>query len=271
METAIHTTRAHSKFSPSGMERIVACPGSVNLSEGLPSRDTSYSKEGTQAHEVLELLLLNRIEGDNKILHVKTPVTAEMIARGTAVADWLYNLHQQIRGSELLVETKIGLPFIHQEMFGSFDSAIVDHFGTLHVFDYKYGKHSVSPTRNLQMIAYGMGLAHQFNWNFKRVRLYIIQPRVPRYEGATFWDISIKELQSYVPVFRKAIQRTIDEPDTFVEGPHCFFCKAKGVCPKKLADKLENARMVFKQTPLSETTKQTKGKTENGKSCKTGK
>jgi hypothetical protein len=121
------------------------------------------------------------------------------------------------------------------------------------------------------MVSYGMGLAHKFNWNFKRARLWIIQPRVPRYEGPIFWDIPIKELQSYVPVFRKAIQRTIDEPDTFVEGPHCFFCKAKGVCPKKLADKLENARMVFKQTPLSETTKQTKGKTENGKSCKTGK
>ena len=57
MSSQKHKQRAHSKFSASGAERWFACPGSVELSEGVPDKETEWSKEGTLAHEVLEEIM----------------------------------------------------------------------------------------------------------------------------------------------------------------------------------------------------------------------
>ena len=136
-------------------------------------------------------------------------------------------------------------------MFGTFDGAVVDLFGTLHVFDYKYGAGvPVSVRENLQMIFYGIGLAHRYHWNFKRVRLWIIQPRIKGYDGPTFWEVPTSILKCWVPTFRKAVERVIAEPDTFVEGDHCRWCKARSICPLKREAKLEAAKSVFTIAPL---------------------
>lgn len=135
-------------------------------------------------------------------------------------------------------------------MFGTFDAAVVDHFGTLHVMDYKYGMGLVSPKENLQMVSYGMGLAHRYDWNFKRVRLWIIQPRTKGYDGPVYWEISARELQEYVPRFVQAAKRVEQEPETFVEGSHCRWCEAKSVCPLKLKQRAKNMIDVFTRTPI---------------------
>lgn len=242
--------RKHSKYSASGAERYFQCPGSVALSEGLPDRDNKYSIEGTQAHTVLEALMKSAIEGYTKILPLRDPVTASMISYGTHARDFIMDIHEKAPRSEIMVETRISLPFIHPEMFGTFDSAVVDHFGTLHVFDYKYGAGvPVGPEENLQMIFYGMGVAHQWDWNFKKVRLWIIQPRIKGYDGPLFWEIGILELKKYVDVFRKAVERVERYPNKFVEGSHCHWCKAKSVCPLKQQGKLAKAKAVFQAHP----------------------
>ncbi len=130
-------------------------------------------------------------------------------------------------------------------MFGTFDGAVLDHFGTLHVFDFKYGTHVVSPKFNLQMIFYGIGLAHIHHWNFKKARLWIMQPRSRGYEGPIYWEIPILFLKSYVSEFRDAVNRVEKRPDLFKEGEWCFFCKARSICPLKQDAKLEKAQSVF--------------------------
>lgn len=249
-----HSERKHSKYSASGAERWFNCPGSVELSEGVPSKDSVWSIEGTKAHEVLEELLLAAIEAGTPLI-TKTKfaksVPFEMVRHGTGAANFILGLHARTPRSELLVETRIHLPFIHAEMFGTFDSGIVDHFGTLHVFDYKYGAgHSVSPNGNLQMIFYGLALAAKYDWNFKRVRLWIIQPRIKGYDGPLFWELGILELKAYVDQFRKAVNRVENNPDLFVEGSWCHWCNAKAKCPIKQQGRLEKAMTVFTASPL---------------------
>lgn len=250
-----HGERKHSKFSASGAERWFNCQGSVKLSEGLPDKDSVWSLEGTKAHEVLESVLVSLISGKNKAagtLRVLTDVErGEMGIHGFNAAAFIYGLHEKNSGSEILVETRISLPFIHAEMFGTFDAAVVDHFGTLHVFDYKYGAgHSVSPKKNLQMIFYGLGLAAKYDWNFSRVRLWIIQPRIKGYDGPMFWELGILELKKYVRAFREAVKQVEKNPNNFVEGPWCHWCKAKSVCPLKQQGKLEKAISVFSANPI---------------------
>lgn len=240
--------RKHSKFSASGAERWFNCPGSVALSEGIPDRDNKWSIEGTKAHEVLEkLMCLALAAGDKEILPIQKDksIPLEMHRHGINTANFILGLQNERPRSKILVETRIELTFIHPEMFGTFDGGIIEHFGTLDVLDYKYGKHTVSPIENLQMIFYGIGLAAKYQWNFKRVRLWIIQPRALGYDGPSFWELNVLELKSYVPQFKNAVGRVLNNPNKYVEGSWCHWCKAKGVCPLKQQAKTFKAKSAF--------------------------
>lgn len=245
-----HSERKHSKFSASASERWFSCQGSVELSEGLPDKETVWSIQGTQAHEVLERVLDAKREKRAVNFQHHDRGARDMVDYAMEAASFIEGVWKKHRYSELLVETRIHLSFIHPEMFGTFDSAVVDHFGTLHVFDYKYGKHLVSPVKNLQMIFYGLGLAYKFQWNFKQVRLWIVQPRVRGYDGPLFWELPIHELRAYENVFRKAVRNVEANPKKYVEGAWCHFCKAKGICPLKQEGKFLKAQTLFKNTPI---------------------
>lgn len=230
-------SRKHSKFSASGADRWLACPGSVSLSEGIPSTDSVYSIEGTRAHDFLEKALSHQ---QFKI----ADYSSEMVTHGLNAANFI---RDQRRGSSaLLVETRIAVPIIHPDAFGTFDSGIIEHFGTLQLFDYKFGRgHAVSPVENYQMLFYGIGLAAKYDWNFARVRLWIIQPRIRSYDGPVYWEIGIRELKSYVKVFQDGVKRTFTHPTEYKEGPWCFFCPGKEKCPLKTKVKRERAKTAF--------------------------
>lgn len=250
--TTDHSQRAHSKFSASGAERWFNCAGSVELSEGLPDKPSPWSIEGTEAHEVLEQMFLERLTGRSSEEGRRTISRApsEMRRHAEHAISVILKYRDKAPGSEVLIETRIYLDFIHPEMFGTFDGAVVDVFGTLHVFDYKYGAgHAVNPKENLQMIFYAIGLAHRYAWNFKRVRVWIIQPRIKGYDGPLFWEISVPELKGYIHEFETAVWRVLHLErikDPYVGGAWCHWCKAKSICPLKVKAKQEAAANVFK-------------------------
>jgi len=243
--------KAHSKFSASGAERWFNCPGSVELSQGISSYSSPYAEEGTKAHAVLEKLLRHAIDCGFSEINFTPQNTLDsedtiMGLYAEQTVNFLLKLYFNNPYSELLIETRIYLDFIHPEMFGTFDGAIIDYFGTLHVFDYKYGKgHVVSPKDNLQMLFYGIGLAYKYHWNFKKVRLWIIQPRIKGYDGPIYWEQSIFELKSKVRDFEKAVERVLKNPSLYIEGSWCHWCAAKSICPKKETKKLEKAKDIW--------------------------
>lgn len=268
-----HKQRAHSRFSASGAERWLACPASASISEGLPDKSSVYSLEGTAAHEVLEHMLLKAIATGAKTVSTigasfdwkwQGPPNKEMISHTANAANFILRLHHDLPGSELLVETRVHLDFIHPEMFGTFDAAVVDHFGTLHVLDFKFGSgHAVSPVRNLQMAFYGVGLAHLYQWNFKRVRLWVVQPRIKGYDGPTYWETPTLELKTYVDTFKRGVERVESSPNEFKEGGHCHFCLAKGICPLKRGAKIGKARNIFLNAGAINGEKEKSGKEES--------
>lgn len=265
--SASHSGRAHSKYSASGSDRWFNCPGSVALSEGLPDTTNKWSGAGTRAHEILEAemrleLLENSTESTKDLFKVLNHDFAlgftkaehtEMLVHARNTARFIMKLAAK-RGvpfHQIMVETRIHLDFIHPEMFGTFDSALVELYGTLHVFDFKYGQgYAVNPRKNLQMIFYGIGLAHKYDWKFNKVRLWIDQPRLKGYDGPIFWEVSIEELKSWVEVFRDKVIDVELNPDVYKEGSHCHFCKAKKICPLKVEKKLDAAKNIFMQSPI---------------------
>lgn len=251
-----HSGRKHSKFSASGAERWFNCPGSVELSEGLPDKDTVWSIEGTKAHEVLEKLLIHSKRNGWASVGRRLPnfgewIPKDMLTHGISAANFILRLGVARSKAEVQFETRVHLKFIHPQMFGTFDGAVIEHFGTLDVIDYKYGQTAVSPKKNLQMIFYAIGLAALYDWNFKRARLWIVQPRLKGYDGPVFWDLPIQKLKKYVGKFERAVDRVKTNPDLFVEGSWCHWCKAKSKCPLKQQGRLEKAVAVFAKTPIT--------------------
>jgi hypothetical protein len=254
--SAAHSERKHSKYSASGADRWEACPGSVELSEGQPDKSSPWAIEGTEAHEILEQIMIASVAARaHRVLSPKFSgkVDREMITHGTHAANIILGEWGKHPGSDILVETRITLDWIHPEMFGTFDGAVVDPFGTLNVYDFKYGQgHAVSASENMQMAFYAIGLAHKYHWNFKRIRMWIIQPRIKGYDGPTFWEVPTMELKTkWVDRLRKAVERVEAEPNTYIEGGHCHWCKAKKVCPLKIDAKNEKAKTIF--TPIGGT------------------
>ena len=240
-----HSQRRHSKYSASGAERWFNCSASVVASEGIPSKDNIYSLEGTKGHEVLEVMVKHLEKDKTSFPAFDGTVPREMIQFAFETAKFILDVKRGLVDAELLIESRVFLDFIHPEAFGSLDYAIVDEFGTLHIMDYKYGKSLVSPKENLQFIFYALAVAHKYQWNFKRVRMWTLQPRIRNFDGFVFWEISIHELKQYVKVFKDAIDRVENEPDKYTEGPWCHYCAAKGVCPLKQDAKLEKAKAAF--------------------------
>lgn len=265
-----HKERAHSKFSASGAERWFECPGSVDLAKDMPDTTNKWAEEGTRAHEILEAML--RIDlGDWGKFPLRDHIRAlsfekegrdrnftlrqhqEMKAHARATADFILKLGKE-REAQILVETRIYLDFIHPEAFGTFDGGVLEFFGTLDVVDFKYGaKHTVSPRKNLQMIFYALALAAKYDWNFEDVRLWIDQPRSSGYDGPTFWQMTIEELRAWVPIFEDRVANVEFNPDVYVEGSWCHWCKAKKKCPVKREKKELEAKQIFLQSPVDDT------------------
>lgn len=227
--------KAHAELSASGSERWHNCSGSVALSRGLPDESSEAADEGTRAHAVAERFLkyfikIGKVKKNSKIYGDDRAMTDHAFQ----FAKFVFDIHKRHRGSDIFSETRSELFFIDKNMWGTFDGVVAEHFGVLYIFDFKYGKHTVSARKNLQMIFYALGIAHKYNWNFKRVRLYIYQPRIRSWSGEpTYWELSIEELESYVKIFKKAVARVKSHPKDYKEGDWCYFCRARNICPLK--------------------------------------
>lgn len=250
--------RAHSKFSASGSEIWLNCAASVEMQEGLPNNDTVYSLEGTLAHDVLERILHAYIfpemfgvaEALDEILE---QVSLEMAQYCQMVAKKIIELHQD-EGGELIAEQRIYQTFIHPEMFGTVDAAIVNEFGTLHIIDLKYGTGQiVSPIENTQMIQYALGYAEKYDWNFATVKMHIMQPRSGKKWHKT-WEIETSELkEKWVSLFKKGVARVERGNSKPFPGSHCYWCKANKAktCPAKQEQQKQKSISVFNDNPLN--------------------
>ena len=223
--------KLHAKYSASGSERWLNCPGSIKLAmKAPPSVDSVYSIEGTNAHTCFEVIMKS-----------KNPRVAAVMLKKQYPEDMVnhvFRLYQKIKelvpeGAELLCETEVRLDFVREGMFGTVDAAIVDLFGTLWVIDLKYGKgRLVSADFNTQMIYYGLGIAHKYNYNFANVKLVVAQPRILHKDGDfRDWDIDVLELKGWSEKFKAGVE-ACEKPNAPLKvGRWCFFCPAKDICP----------------------------------------
>lgn len=227
-----HSARPHALLSASSSARWLACPPSARAAELYPNVDTEYTKEGTLAHEVAEMVargapnLAKFLQGSGSV------VNDEMIECARGYADYIASL----RGRESVVFYEQRVDFSHwvPEGFGTTDCIVVslDSAGAvLDVIDYKYGKGvAVSAQKNSQLMLYGLGAwnAAGWVWNVTRVRLHIYQPRL---NNVDVFELSLDQLLTWGESIRPTAQNAYAGKGEMSAGEHCRFCPHAGACP----------------------------------------
>lgn len=221
----------HAIRSPSSADRWMLCPGSIPHNNNREDRGSAAATEGTAAHKLAELTLLNEtdpvvFEGESWGDVVFTPDMVREVRRYT---DFVRDLVTST-GGKLHVE--VALPIDHitgePDAKGTADAVILTQAEVI-VVDLKYGRGvEVSADDNRQLKIYGLGALKRFGFaDAQVVRLVIAQPRMNNWSE---WTISVGDLEKFAIEVGGAVAAN---PELRVPGEkQCRWCAGKADCPE---------------------------------------
>jgi hypothetical protein len=219
----------------------MACPGSVALEAPFPDTSSSYAAEGTAAHTLAALRLVEYANGPTPLREdwlgssieedgFSIRVTEDMLAH---VEDYAKLVLKYAEGGQLLVEQRvdfspvIGVP----DSFGTSDAIIIKG-DELIVIDLKYGMGvQVDASENEQLQLYALGALNDYDMlaDFSVVTMVIHQPRK---NHVSEWSVPVQDLRAFGRKAALAADAAIAGLAEYAPGEkQCQWCKAKAVCP----------------------------------------
>lgn len=244
-----HKERAHAKLSASGASRWATCPGSVQMEEGIPDRESIFAQEGTLAHEMSELKLKHYLDpkgfGKRKLnaaikkLKENELYQAEMDSYTDTYVDFIKEKALSFPSNPYIeIEKRVDFSRWVDGGFGTCDCVLI-HGSTLSIIDLKYGKGvPVSAEQNEQLILYALGAYDAFNliYNLDKIELNIVQPRINNFST---WEISLTELLLWGDYFKVQSEKALGGNGELVPSAKaCKFCKARDICTARAENNL---------------------------------
>lgn len=263
----------HAKLSPSSADRWMVCPGSVVLSEGMPSKSSKFADEGTLAHALGEACLLDDLPA---VAFVGTLFDYEDHgARKAEVIDVTMANHVQTYvdyvlslGGELHPEQQVK---VNDSVYGTADATVWQaDTKAMHIVDLKYGAGvPVEIEGNLQLKIYALAALLTFKYPAETVTATIVQPRCPHSDGpvrsATY---DVVDLLDFHADLEDAVAKVADAKAFHKEAPNmwggdylspsekgCRWCPANQIdpsdssfmprCPAQKARLKEATKMAF--------------------------
>ena len=224
-----HSTRDHALLSASSAHRWLACPPSAVAAEAYPAQDTDFTREGTLAHEVAEVVARTRLGPQIWTLPVDPGVTQEMLDCAHGYADYIQELTKN-DGAIVLLEQRVDFSPWVPDGFGTCDCIIIQD-DVLTIIDYKYGQGvAVSAEGNPQMKLYALGALNDYGiaYDITRVEMHIYQPRMNNISACS---LMVEDLMEWAEKEVKPIaQKAAKGKGTYKVGEHCRFCPHAGRC-----------------------------------------
>lgn len=249
----------HSPVGASAIKRVLACPASVGLAEGIPDDESDHAALGTAVHAIIEQCFN---DGDDAWKWIGgrmhgIPVDKTMADGAQVMLDAVRLAHPDRNQGNFFVERKFHCPTIHPLFFGTSDCVYIEQIETspgvfvliLHVWDYKNGVTLVEADAE-QLKYYACGaLETLIMWEkVDKVVLHLVQPNGFHSDGVVrdaettpeelvLWleDVCIPGMELAISKGKKAV----------VSGSHCKFCPVRThACPALMYDVEEFNKMI---------------------------
>ncbi len=223
-----HSDRIHALLSASSSARWLACPPSAVAAAMYENADTDFTREGTLAHEVAEVIARQRLTGRPPIPWAKE-IPAEMVRCAEAYADYIQELITD-DAAVVLMEQRVDFSPWAPGGFGTCDCLVIQGH-RLDVVDYKYGQGvAVSAVENSQMRLYALGALNDFGaiYDIREVVLHIFQPRI---NNVSSWPTDNIDLRAWGEEIQPRAFDAAKGKGEMSAGEHCRFCPHAGKCP----------------------------------------
>ena len=211
----------HHLYSPSRLQRIHDCPGSVRMESMCPPVTTTpEASEGTLLHEAIKKLIRDP-ECD-----AYSGFDTEQCGAIENCLSFLATLEQ--KDDLVNAEQPLYIEDEHGKLLteGTADVVIVHTNNTADLVDWKFGRTIVEEApNNYQLAAYALGVFQ--NYGVDSVTCHIYQPRAYHQSHYTFsYPQNIqKNLQNIISL-AKAPELILNAGDS-----QCRYCAAKSICP----------------------------------------
>lgn len=232
----------HALLSASSAARWLKCTAAPRYEEQFPEQTSEYAEEGTLAHSICELKVLNYFTTAikpksfttrlNKLK--KNPLYQDEMDKTSEI--YLEYLKERAMSYDttpyVVAEVRVDFSDYVPEGFGTCDCVMIGG-DTLEITDYKHGKGvPVSAENNPQMRLYALGALKQYQMIYgdtiQRIRMTVIQPRI-REEPSTE-EITVSDLLLWGGSIKPIAEKAFHGAGEFCPGEHCLFCRGKAHC-----------------------------------------
>jgi hypothetical protein len=255
-------SNGHRRLSPSGAERYLWCLGSIYATDGIIDRGSSYADEGSGAHCLLEVVVLEKYDifGDGKAncyTHIgrrfnvadegKEPVfitvDMDMANHVQTVVDYIDRRVQEMSVGpngertrvEVYAERKVSPYWIlkSHEHDGTADVTLVSPY-EVEVVDLKFGRGVVVEvgTRerpNPQFMLYTVGAVEGIKLDGLTFSITAAQPRAYHQDGPirSLRGLTAGDILGFATWFKERVALIKPDAPRTASEEACRFCKAK--------------------------------------------
>lgn len=254
----------HARLSPSKSKRYVLCPASVSRCATLPQgpqTDSPAAREGTRAHQLLEVCLtpgnMRRPKDVPDLVDEVGPwqPDAEMVEYIQEVIDYIGRRQIELMPSEVYSEKRVDPEPVTgcAEQAGTVDIQILSKYKkTLEIADLKYGRGiRVDPEGNTQLILYAAGVLAETPVadldQVETIRCTIMQPRIPTERGTNRWvEYTLEGLLEEAKKIGDAGNLALTGFGPAVPGEEqCRWCDFKSQCEERREWAMQSSGVVF--------------------------
>lgn len=227
----------HAKdFGASSSERWLNCPSSVIEVRQYQKTTSTAAEEGTCAHELGELALVNDLnyeqlcsyEGEILSDAPSVKVDKEMI-------DYVWGYVEYCRSfiGDMFVEIQVDYSPWASGGFGTSDCIVIDDKRGA-VIDLKYGKGiEVDAENNTQAMLYALGVYNEYDMLYDFPEDYVFELHIyqPRRNNFSVWEISLSDLLIFGEHVKAQVEKSKrDNPEYNPTEKGCLWCAHKVNC-----------------------------------------